>query len=70
MEKIQGQRPYTDAIEWALYRSGEQQPEAEPVLIRFNDLIERGAAALDDAGLAQLHSSRPTSGGYRVTIVF
>ena len=44
--------PYTDSI---LYRSGEQQPEGEPVLIRFDDLIERGAAALNDAGLAQLH---------------
>jgi hypothetical protein len=46
---------YTDSIEWALYRSGEQQPDVEPVLIRFDELIERGAAALDDDHLFQLH---------------
>lgn len=47
---------YTDSVEWALYRSGVQQPQGSPVLIRFDDLIERGSAALDDASLARLHT--------------
>jgi hypothetical protein len=47
---------YTDAIEWALYRSGVQDPVDDPVLIRFDNLIERGADALDDERLAKLHT--------------
>lgn len=47
---------YTDALEWALYRSGERYPQLDPVLIRFDDLIERGADALDDRTLARLHT--------------
>jgi hypothetical protein len=46
---------YTDAVEWALYRSGVQQPKNAPVVVRFGDLIQRGAAALDDSELAKLH---------------
>ena len=41
---------YTDSIEWALYRSGE----AEGEIVRLGNLIERGAAAVDDSDLAQL----------------
>ena len=47
---------YTDSIEWALYRSGVAQPKDRPIVIRFDDLIERGATALDDLRLGQLHS--------------
>ncbi len=47
---------YTDATEWALYRSGLQQPAEEPIVIRFDDLIECGAAALNDNALARLHT--------------
>lgn len=47
---------YTDAVQWALYRSGKRQPDELPILIRFDDLVERGAAAVDDARLAELHT--------------
>ncbi len=47
---------YTDSVEWALYRSGKHQPEESPVVIRFDDLIERGSAALDNTALARLHT--------------
>lgn len=47
---------YTDSVEWALYRSGQQQPEETPLVIRFDDLIERGSAALTDDVLARLHT--------------
>ena len=47
---------YTDSIEWMLYRSGVAQPEESPSVIRFDDLIERGAAALDDNRITQLHT--------------
>ncbi len=48
---------YTDACEWALYRTGEQTEQDErPILIRLDGLIERGAAALDDDTLAALHT--------------
>jgi hypothetical protein len=47
---------YTDAIQWALYRSGVHHPEDEPVVIELDDLIERGATALDDVILAKLHT--------------
>lgn len=47
---------YTDAIEWALYRFGVAQPGGSPIVVRLDDLIERGAAALDDTRLAQLHA--------------
>lgn len=47
---------YTDACEWALYRSGESYPDDAPLVVRFPDLIEQGSAALDDATLAALHT--------------
>ena len=47
---------YTDGLKWALYRFGVHQPEAAPVVIRINDLIDRGAVALDDETLAALHT--------------
>jgi len=43
---------YTDSVEWALYRSGEQEGQ----VVRFGDLIVRGAAALDDDDVVQLHT--------------
>ncbi len=46
---------YTDACEWALYRSGVQtQHENKPLVVRLGGLIERGSAALDDATLTAL----------------
>jgi hypothetical protein len=45
---------YTDAYEWALYRSGVHTPEKKPVIIRLDDVIERGAAALNDTLANQL----------------
>ena len=45
---------YTDATEWALYRSGVQSPKERPIVVSLDDLIERGAAALTDALVAQL----------------
>jgi Type ISP C-terminal specificity domain len=45
---------YTDAYEWALYRSGVHTPEKKPVIVRLDDVIERGAAALTDALVNQL----------------
>ncbi|MBA2434400.1 MAG: DNA methyltransferase, partial [Chthoniobacterales bacterium] len=48
---------YTDAYEWALYRTGVQaEQEEKPILIRLDDIIEKGAAALDDTKLAALHT--------------
>ena len=45
---------YTDATEWALYRSGVQSPKERPIVVSLDDLIERGAAALTDSLVAQL----------------
>ncbi len=45
---------YTDAQEWALYRSGVHMPEKRPLVIRLDEVIERGAAALNDALIGQL----------------
>ena len=45
---------YTDAYEWALYRSGVHTPERKPIIVRLDDVIERGAAALTDALISQL----------------
>ena len=39
---------YTDAYEWALYRSGTQYPTARPVVVRLDGVIEKGSAALTD----------------------
>lgn len=51
---------YTDAIEWALYRTGEQAKNgSRPILIRLDGIIESGAAALDDATLDALHALLP-----------
>src|SRR5262249_51831786 len=48
---------YTDAAEWALYKDGEQtEQDGRPILIRLDAIIEKGAASLDDATLAKLHS--------------
>ena len=48
---------YTDACEWALYRSGVQtQRDASPLVVRLDGIIERGSASLDDVTLAALHS--------------
>lgn len=46
---------YTDACEWALYRSGDLQPADAPELVRLDGVIERGAAALTEQNLAQLY---------------
>lgn len=46
---------YTDAYEWVLYRSGIQYPEKTPSVVRLDDVIEGGAAALTDALLLQLY---------------
>lgn len=46
---------YTDACEWALYRSGHMQPADAPVLVRLDGVIERGSAALTEPNLAQLY---------------
>ena len=45
---------YTDATEWALYRSGVHSPKERPIVVRLDDIIERGVAALTDALVAQL----------------
>jgi Type ISP C-terminal specificity domain len=45
---------YTDAYEWALYRSGVHTPEKKPVIVRLDNVIERGAAALTDTLVSQL----------------
>jgi hypothetical protein len=45
---------YTDSIEWALYRFGKRQPTDDPVVVRFDRLIEIGTAALDDRSLLNL----------------
>ena len=47
---------YTDVCEWALYRSGIAQPEGKPMVVRLDDIIERGESALTEVLLAQLHS--------------
>ena len=48
---------YTDACEWALYRTGAQtERDKKPILIRLDGILEKGAAALDDATLAELHT--------------
>ena len=48
---------YTDACEWALYRTGAQtEQDKKPILIRLDGILEKGAAALDDATLAGLHT--------------
>jgi hypothetical protein len=45
---------YTDACEWALYRTGVHSPKERPVTVRLDEIIERGAAALTDVQVAQL----------------
>ena len=45
---------YTDAFEWALYRTGVHSPKERPVTVRLDEIIERGAAALTDAQSVQL----------------
>ncbi|MDR3454433.1 MAG: hypothetical protein P4L96_16815 [Rhodoferax sp.] len=45
---------YTDAYEWALYRSGVQYPPEKPVVIRLDGIIEKGATALTDQLVGQL----------------
>ena len=48
---------YTDALEWALYRTGVQsEQDKKPILIRLDGIMEKGAAALDDTTLAALHT--------------
>ncbi|MDR1145864.1 MAG: N-6 DNA methylase [Verrucomicrobiales bacterium] len=48
---------YTDAVEWALYRSGQQTGQNnKPVLVRLDGIIEHGTAALDDDTLSALHT--------------
>ena len=48
---------YTDACEWALYRTGAQtEQDKKPILIRLDGILEKGAAALDDTTLAGLHT--------------
>ncbi|MEI7940039.1 MAG: type ISP restriction/modification enzyme [Verrucomicrobiota bacterium] len=48
---------YTDACEWALYRTGAQtEQDNKPILIRLDGILEKGAAALDDTTLAGLHT--------------
>ena len=48
---------YTDALEWALYRTGVQsEQDKKPILVRLDGILEKGAAALDDATLAALHT--------------
>jgi len=44
---------YTDACEWALYRSGVIQSKDGPAVVRLDGVIEDGAAALTEANLAQ-----------------
>ena len=46
---------YTDACEWALYRSGVPQPKDGPVVVRLDRVIEKGAAALTEPTLAALY---------------
>ena len=45
---------YTDAYEWALYRSGAQYPTDKPVVVRLDGVIEKGATALNDVLIGQL----------------
>ena len=48
---------YTDVCEWALYRTGAQtEQDKKPILIRLDGILEKGAAALDDTTLAELHT--------------
>ena len=48
---------YTDALEWALYRTGAQAEQGDkPILIRLDGILEKGAAALDDNTLAAFHT--------------
>jgi hypothetical protein len=48
---------YTDALEWALYRTGVQSEQDErPILVRLDGILENGGAALDDSTLAALHT--------------
>ncbi len=48
---------YTDALEWALYRTGEQtEQDNKPTLVRLDGILEKGSAALDDGTLAALHT--------------
>ena len=46
---------YTDACEWALYRSGSAQPAAKPMVVRLDDITLRGESVFTEALLAQLH---------------
>ena len=39
---------YTDAVEWVLYRSGVAQPAGASMVVRIENLIEEGSAALND----------------------
>jgi hypothetical protein len=45
---------YTDSSEWALYRSGVHWPKERPVVVRLEEIIERGAGALSDLLVAQM----------------
>lgn len=48
---------YTDALEWALYRTGTQtEQDKKPILVRLDGILDHGAAALDDERLAELHA--------------
>ena len=47
---------YTDACEWVLYRSGVAQSVGNGLVVRIDDLIEQGPAALNDQVLSQLHA--------------
>ena len=39
---------YTDAFEWALYRSGVHSPKELPITVRLDEIIERGSAAITE----------------------
>ncbi|WP_296531408.1 type ISP restriction/modification enzyme [Rhodoferax sp.] len=45
---------YTDAYEWALYRSGVQYPTEIPIVVRWDDVIEKGSSSLTDELVRQL----------------
>lgn len=48
---------YTDALEWALYRTGAQtEQDDKPILVRLPGILEKGSAALNDETLATLHT--------------
>ena len=48
---------YTDAFEWALYRTGVQTEQSKkPIIVHLDGILEKGAAALDDQTLVALHT--------------